>query len=371
VTVSPARVLSHPGTRPGAPRPPASPQTDERAPQRGVKLALYRAACLMGCDDIARWYHRRELVVIAYHGLRDGPAPAGAAWPLLPVEEFERQIRHLAAHYHVRFIDDAVQMLRAGPLAESTVCITFDDGYRSNRALALPVLQQYGAPATVYLTTGMIGTKRLIWTIELDLAFQQTHRSSMDLGFMELGVVALTSVAQRARTSRTVIGQLKPLAPAARDALLARIREQLGVDAPEHDGAFTMMDWDEVASMEQSGLVSFGGHTVNHEIVTRLDDAELQREISGSMSTVRQRVKRVSATFAYPNGGIHDFDSRAAAVVAACGGIGAVTTIEGLSHAGTDPFQIRRFNVGSNMSIDEFRLLTSGVLRRWAREYPG
>ncbi|MBP5546206.1 MAG: polysaccharide deacetylase family protein [Bacteroidales bacterium] len=43
------------------------------------------------------------------------------------------------------------------------VCITFDDGYRDNYALAYPLLKKLGVPFTVYVTTGFIDNKLPMW----------------------------------------------------------------------------------------------------------------------------------------------------------------------------------------------------------------
>lgn len=335
--------------------------------RRAAKASLYQAACAAAIPRIARTRNRHRLLVLAYHGLRDAPAPLGTSWSLLPVEQFEPQLRYLRDHYQIRLIDEAIADLLGAGLREPTACITFDDGYRSNYRLGLPLLQQYGAPATVYLATGFIATERLIWTIELDLAFQQTTRTVIDLRPIGLSIDQIGDAEQRARSARRVIARLKPLAPAPRCEALVHVRNELEVGAPVHGGAYSFMDWSDVAAMDGSGFISFGGHTVNHEIVANLDDTTLEAEIAGSVRTVRERVRSVSASFAYPNGAAGEFDSRAAAVLQRARCAAAVTTIEGLSDRTTDPFAIRRFNVGSDMQLGEFRMLTSGALRRRAR----
>jgi peptidoglycan/xylan/chitin deacetylase (PgdA/CDA1 family) len=331
------------------------------------KNALYNVACRAQLPALARRRQRRRLLILTYHGLRNGAAPIGTSWSLLPLVEFERQVDYLARHYHIADIDDAVEKLRAGDLVEPTACLTFDDGYRNNRAYALPVLERYGVPATIYLATGMIGTRRLLWTIELDLALQQTSRTELDLRFLGLGRVPLTGERHRAAVARSIIGVLKSVSPARRDDCMTTLRGQLECEAPRHGDVYDFMTWDDVSAMERSGLVRFGAHTVNHEIVARLDDAALAREIGDSISAVRERTHKPSATFAYPNGTRADFDARAMELLRHVGSTGAVTTIEGLNDQHTDAFELRRFNVGSDMTLAEFQLLTAGALSRRAR----
>ena len=43
------------------------------------------------------------------------------------------------------------------------VCITFDDGYRDNYAIAYPLLKRLGVPFTVYVTTGFIDNQLPMW----------------------------------------------------------------------------------------------------------------------------------------------------------------------------------------------------------------
>ncbi|HET7459459.1 MAG TPA: polysaccharide deacetylase family protein [Gemmatimonadaceae bacterium] len=334
-------------------------------PGGAARRLARRLACATGVHHMARRLHRRRLLIVCYHGVADDDG-ATDSWLLLPRAELERQLDYLARHYRVRPIDEALADLWAGRLREPTACVTFDDGYRNNVRVALPLLQRLGIPATIYLATGMIGTARLLWTTRLELAMRATAATSVDLGAVGLGgAEPLGDDAARAALARRVASRLKRVSPAERDATLARLHATLGDAGAASDRArpFALMSWDEVAAAARTGLVTFGGHTMNHEIVSRLDDAAVRAEVGGSMRAVAERVdaRAGTRTFAYPNGQPEDFDARAAAAVRDAGGSAAVSTIEGLNDATTDRYALRRVVVGGDMAFDDFRLACSGA----------
>ena len=50
-------------------------------------------------------------------------------------------------------LEDVVSALKGEhPIPARAVCITFDDGYKSNIEFAAPVLREYGFPATIFMT---------------------------------------------------------------------------------------------------------------------------------------------------------------------------------------------------------------------------
>src|SRR3712207_6612027 len=59
------------------------------------------------------------------------------------------------------------QALSDGKLPDRSVVVTFDDGYADNLYNAKPLLERYGIPATVFLTTGYIGAEHGFWWDEL------------------------------------------------------------------------------------------------------------------------------------------------------------------------------------------------------------
>lgn len=74
-------------------------------------------------------------------------------------ELFEQQMRWLSEQdIEVLAINRLVRNLREGiKPTKHTVVLTFDDGFRELKDAALPVLQKYQFPATIYLVTGYCG----------------------------------------------------------------------------------------------------------------------------------------------------------------------------------------------------------------------
>jgi peptidoglycan/xylan/chitin deacetylase (PgdA/CDA1 family) len=92
-------------------------------------------------------------MILMYHHI----APAAAA-NAVSIAAWQAQMAHVKeAGYPVLALDDYVRKAALGGLGRWDVAITFDDAYRSFAAHALPVLQDLGFPATVFMPVDFAG----------------------------------------------------------------------------------------------------------------------------------------------------------------------------------------------------------------------
>ena len=90
-------------------------------------------------------------VVLQYHHISTETPASTSTSP----EWFARHLNYLdEAGFDVVPLTELVEALRAGePLPDKTAAITFDDGYLNNIERALPILEERGLPATVFMGT--------------------------------------------------------------------------------------------------------------------------------------------------------------------------------------------------------------------------
>lgn len=303
----------------------------------------------------------RSLSILCYHAVVDEPPPLDD-FCFLHRRRFEAQMRWLAGSgLDVVALDEGVAALLAGRLRKPSVAITFDDGFRNNVEVALPVLRRHGFPATIYLSTGFTGTDRTTWPCRIAAALLATCEERLDWGGKVFG---LSGQGARAAANAALQALVKERAAADPGRAAAEIEERLGVapDAPvSRDGPFAMMDEGDVARARDSGLIAFGAHSVTHPILSALDDDALAFEIRESVRAVERLSGKSCTSFAYPNGRPQDFDARCEALLIEAGVRAALTTVQRPNRAGDAPLGLGRWVIGSATSQRRFKMMLSGV----------
>ncbi len=277
-----------------------------------------------------------RLTIVMYHRVLEHADPLAPYTPTAQV--FDRHMETLANGFNVLPLSEAIERLTKRSLPPRAACITFDDGYRDNFTVAAPIMQRYGLPATVFVSTGFLDGGRM-WNDSVIEAVRYAPGALIDVGAVGLGVHAIASDAERAQAIQNLLDQLKYLPFDERLARVNDLSSVIGVSLPTD----LMLSTDEVVAARRANI-EIGAHTVNHPILTQIDDQQARTEIVESKVRLESILKEKISLFAYPNGRPDlDYAARHAKMVSEAGFKMAVSTASGAASGDSDLFQLPRY----------------------------
>lgn len=197
------------------------------------------------------------------------------------VHNFKNQIAWLKKNFQILPLLTLVEHIKSNTLNSKSICITFDDGYADNFYNALPILKQFQVPATVFITSGMIGKKNPF--------YWDTNTNKNDQG----------------RTLNNM----------------------------------------ELIKLAKGSLIEIGSHTVTHPHLTDLSIMDQEREIAESKVKLENIIKQSVKSISYPFGTKKDFNKKTIELVKTNGYSYACANIPDQTTKYSNPYALPRYIV--------------------------
>jgi peptidoglycan/xylan/chitin deacetylase (PgdA/CDA1 family) len=291
-------------------------------------------------------FPRSRVIILAYHTIETPRFLTDALGIQFSKLDFIKQISHIRKHHPVIDLDTLLKGLDGQiELPRNAVVITFDDGYKDVQQIALPILNKYDMPATLFITTDAIDIGRSLWTNKLYSAISNTSKNSIEFAFpdeLQPKYYPLKYSKEKKTTSLSLSGNLKTLSPTLRTQMLSKLFESLEVDSSyDPCDQLPMLDWDDIRQL-QSHNFTIGSHTVSHPILSKCSCEEQRKELAESKNTIENLLGIPCKVLAYPNGQPDDFTTETMRLAEEVGYEAAFSFFAGVVNPGIDMFRIPR-----------------------------
>ncbi|HWI22363.1 MAG TPA: polysaccharide deacetylase family protein [Baekduia sp.] len=316
-----------------------------------------RLAGLLNAAPIRPWLRAfptwKGVLVLNYHRIGDSEhQPWDRTLWSVTEQQFDDQLSVLAREADVIGPGDLASVLAAGKGRH--VMLTFDDGYRDNYELALPLLRSHGLTATFFLATGFIDDPRVAWWDEIAWIVRRASAEEIPAGNWLASAVSLGDDPDAAIAELVQI--YKRIPDAERPAYLGFLAAATGSGpcAPA-EAAGMWMTWDMARELRDAGM-SIGGHTVTHPLLGQISPERQRAEIDECARRLREELSDPMRWFAYPVGSRDAFGATTKEILRSHDVEYAFSFYGGyLSGAARDRYDIPRVHVGPMMDIPRLR----------------
>jgi len=222
---------------------------------------------------VLRGYHRNSMRIICYHSVTEKER-----------ENFERHIRNYSEKYDIISMTDVVSIVnsrRSHP--GRCLAITFDDGFKDNYEIVMPILQKYSIPACFFVVPQFVSVE---------------EEDKEKLEYFSEEVFHTSDVKRN-------------------------------------------MSWAEVRKLRQLGF-EIGSHTRTHALLTKLPIEEARHELLESKRMIEDEIGQQDLHFAFPYGTAADFNPDLGRLVKEIGYTSCSSITKGFNSPNSDPFYLCR-----------------------------
>jgi peptidoglycan/xylan/chitin deacetylase (PgdA/CDA1 family) len=255
-------------------------------------------------------------------------------------------------------LDEMLERLKSRS-SRPFAAFTFDDGFADSLTHALPVMEQFNAPMTVYVATGMIERSMDAWWLGLAAWIRANDRISLPAAGLVFDCPDPAAKKRAFVAIEAMIHHNYDLLPHVRAAIASQAiyggvlleREALTVE--------------QLRDLARHPLVTIGGHGDTHINLARASEDTVYREMMSNRRFLEELIGQPVLHFAYPFGNARACGEREARIAHAVGFRTAVTTRSGaifpahLDH----PFALPREVLSADDTPSSLRCKLDGVYR--------
>ena len=237
---------------------------------------------------------------------------------------FFNHIKYLKHNFECIDLTTAIKLLDEDKLPKRSIIITFDDGYEDNKSNALPILEHFDVPCTIFVTTGLIENTANLWWFEQEFIIGQINYIELDLKNSDIKIRQRIGSYQEKYILLNQLNQIfKSISPEEQLELMAEMRKMV---TSKYSYKNQFLSWSDIKELSDHKLVTIGAHTIDHLVLATLPPDRLYQEIYTSKDIIENKIQKVVHHFAYPFGSKAQAGSREFEACKQAGYMSAFTT---------------------------------------------
>jgi peptidoglycan/xylan/chitin deacetylase (PgdA/CDA1 family) len=309
----------------------------------------------------SRW-RRQRLLILAYHGVALSDEHLFNGSQFISADLLRARFELMKkARCAVLTLAEAVERLYRNDLPDRAVVITFDDGTSDFHRRAFPLIQEFGFPVTLYLTTFYSAYQRPVFDLMTSYLLWKGRNNTLDL--KKLIGQDLKPDLTTHDSRNLVLGQIHAFARGQKfsadekDNLAASLAANLKIDynALLNQRMMYNLTADEVGQLAAGGI-DVQLHTHRHR--TPLDRQLFLREISDNRKSIQEMTGRNPTHFCYPSG---VYDLQFLPWLREAGVVSATTCEFGFASRSSNELLLPRFLDNAALSSIEFESWLTGL----------
>ncbi len=324
-----------------------------------------------GLASVARRLSKSKIAILTYHSVGPTKAHAPSCLELsgmrVSLPEFRKQMQYVANHYNTVTMEEVITSILGKSVLPSHPCVvTFDDGYLDVYENAVPVLEELGLKATLYVMGRATATGEAPWlhalygildTMPLTDCASAFHKaapeffSGADVGKNEFCRQIWKYFRERDRSVRT--------------RFLEDVRVTLGRNLRSD---YRFLEDRHIRELRTKGF-EIGCHSMDHEYMSSLRGDELGSDICRCSEVLGSILNGAPHLFSYPFGGRDSFDPRVIDALKKAGFTCSCTTVDGVNDRSTNPFMLYRIGVYTETTFPLFVFRLVGLQARSRKVY--
>lgn len=255
-----------------------------------------------------RWNVSPWITVLSYHRAACDRAATEYDEGVIDVsaEMFEQHLTSLEHWCNPISLDQVRAFVAGAKLPRNPVLITFDDGYRDNHDVILPILQRHRMPAAFFVATSYVEQRRLFWWDRINLLVKTSRKEVLELDYPRALTLPLAaSTGHRAAAIGLLLRVVKDHYALDLERFLEHVAVAADVNIPPHEerrrADALVMTWNQVRALRRAGM-DVQSHTSTHRVLQTLTPDALSEELSGSREMLEEVLGEPVRSISYPVG---------------------------------------------------------------------